>query len=218
MKVDVRVMFFLLLLAALWTGNRISAKAQAFVAPSAPEVRTDLNFKLYLPKFPLTPDGQRFDYQPEAPANSASSNFRAEKLPPPPLLKDRTSRLLLASINKKLGIRYKFYGTDDRGYDCSGFVWRVFQDVGKKFTRTRVRELWKQLPDAVGPETSKLGTLVFFKGLKHMGIVRDGNSFYHSSRSKGVVLSTFDGYWGKRVKGFRRAPGSTVGDPANAGN
>lgn len=211
-------MFLLLLLAALWIENQISAKAQAFSAPSAPEKRTDLNFKLYLPKFPLTPDGRRFDYQPAAPMNSTTARFRAENLPPAPTLKDRTSRLLLASINKKIGIRYKFFGTDDRGYDCSGFVWRVFQEAGRKFTRTRVRELWKELPDAVGQETTQFGTLVFFKGLKHMGIVRDGNTFYHSSRSKGVVLSTFGGYWGKRVKGFRRAPSSVIGDPVNAGN
>ena len=203
-------MFFLLLLAALWIGNRISAKAQA---DSAPNVRTNLNFKLYLPNLPLAPDGRKSVYQPAIP-----SSFHGEKLPPPPLLKDRTSRLLLAAINKKIGIRYKFYGTDDRGYDCSGFVWRVFQDAGKKFTRTRVRELWKQLPDASGNETGKFGTLVFFKGLKHMGIVRDRKSFYHSSRSRGVILSSFDGYWGQRVKGFRRAPGSAVGEPLNSGN
>jgi len=218
MKKVVRVMFLLLLLAALWIENRISVKAQAFIAPSAPEKRTDLNFKLYLPKFPLTPDGRRFDYQPAAPSNPAPARFRAENLPSAPKIKDRTSRLLLASINKKIGIRYKFYGTDDRGYDCSGFVWRVFQEAGTKFTRTRVREFWKQLPDAKGQETTQFGTLVFFKGLKHMGIVRDANSFYHSSRSKGVVLSTFDGYWGKRVKGFRRAPSSIVGEPINSGN
>jgi len=220
-------MFFLLLLAALWIENRISVKAQAFIAPSAPsapeERRTDLNFKLYLPKFPLTPDGRRFDYQPAAPANSSPAvstrpRFSAESSPPPPNLKDRNSRLLLASIKKKIGIRYKFYGTDDRGYDCSGFVWRVFQESGTKFTRTRVRELWKQLPNAVGPETTQFGTLVFFKGLKHMGIVRDANTFYHSSRSKGVVLSSFGEYWGKRVKGFRRAPRSSISEPINSGN
>jgi cell wall-associated NlpC family hydrolase len=208
MKKVVRVMFFMLLLAALWIENRISAKAQA---DSAPKVISNLNFSLYVPELPLTPGRRRT-------VSSVPTNFREENLPPAPMLNTRSSKLLHAAIKKRIGIPYRFYGVDDRGYDCSGFVWRVFQDAGAKFTRTRVRELWKQLPDAVGPERSQFGTLVFFKGLKHVGIVRDANSFYHSSRSKGVILSSFDGYWGKRIKGFRRAPSSILAEPINSGN
>jgi cell wall-associated NlpC family hydrolase len=211
-----RVMFLLLLLATVWFENQIGAQAQADSAPnaSAPNAVVDLNFSLYIPKLPLTPDGREPDYRPRR----VTSNFLAERPPRPRMIKDPTSKLLLVAIKKRLGIPYRFYGADDRGYDCSGFVWRVFQDAGAKFTRTRVKELWKQLPDAKGKETGKFGTLVFFKGLKHVGIVRDDNSFYHSSRSKGVTLSTYDGYWGKRVKGFRRAPSTTTTEPINSGN
>ena len=118
---------------------------------------------------------------------------------------DPTSALRSA-ILKRLGIRYRFYGTDDSGYDCSGFVWRVFQDAGADFQRVAARSLWQQLPEAQGDETKQFGTLVFFNDLKHVGIVRDANTFFHASTSKGVTVSEFAGYWEKRVTGFRRAP------------
>lgn len=124
----------------------------------------------------------------------------------PLIFTNETTALLYQAINKRIGIRYKFFGTDDRGYDCSGFVWRVFQDAGSSFDRVAARTLWGQLPEATVEETSQFGTLVFFNGLKHVGIVRDAFTFYHSSRSQGVTLSTFTGYWGSRITGYRRAP------------
>src|SRR5262245_61435462 len=95
--------------------------------------------------------------------------------------------MLRSAILDKLGIRYRFYGTDDNGYDCSGFVWRVFQDAGIDFQRVAARSLWNQLPEAVGDETKQFGTLVFFNDLKHVGIVRDAETFYHASTTKGVT-------------------------------
>ncbi len=133
--------------------------------------------------------------------------FRYDFLPPPFVFANDTSALLENAIAKRLGIRYRFYGVDDRGYDCSGFVWRVFSEAGADFERVAARTLWRQLPEAKGEETRQFGTLVFFNGLKHIGIVRDADSFYHASRSQGVRLSYFTGYWGRRVTGFRRAPG-----------
>ena len=49
-------------------------------------------------------------------------------------------------------------------------------------------------------------TLVFFEGLSHVGIVRDGYSFYHASTSQGVTRSFYSGYWGDKVIGYRRVP------------
>lgn len=119
---------------------------------------------------------------------------------------NETNALLYREITKRLGVRYRFYGTDDRGYDCSGFVWKVFQSAGSEFERVAARSLWHQLPEATEEEKGQFGTLIFFNGLKHVGIVRDAKSFYHASRSHGVTLSTLDGYWGERITGYRRAP------------
>ena len=132
--------------------------------------------------------------------------FYPELLAPPLMFADGASAALYRAITIRLGMRYRFFGTDDRGYDCSGFVWRVFQDAGADFERVAARVLWNQLPEARGEEINRFGTLVFFNGLKHVGIVRDGLSFYHASRREGVTLSSFAGYWSSRITGYRRAP------------
>jgi cell wall-associated NlpC family hydrolase len=138
-------------------------------------------------------------------------------LAPPLILADGASAALYQAITKRLGVRYRFFGTDDRGYDCSGFVWRVFQDAGANFERAAARALWNQLPEAVGEETNQFGTLVFFNSLRHVGIVRDTFTFYHASRSQGVILSSFAGYWGSRITGYRRAPISGAQAPPKMG-
>jgi hypothetical protein len=132
--------------------------------------------------------------------------LRQDHVLPPLIFTHDMAAMLENAISKRLGIRYRFYGKDDRGYDCSGFVWRVFQDAGADFERVAARTLWRQLPEASHEDTKRFGTLVFFNGLKHVGIVRDAYSFYHASRSQGVTVSFFDGYWGRRVTGYRRAP------------
>jgi len=145
-----------------------------------------------------------------APADGFSRSF---SLSPKLHSRNRSSRrneeieaLLYGAIQDRLGAPYRSNGTDDRGYDCSGFVWRVFQDAGIDLSRTSARSLWEMLPEATGEEETQFGTLVFFRGLSHVGIVRDGYSFYHASTSQGVVRSFYSGYWGERVIGFRRVP------------
>jgi cell wall-associated NlpC family hydrolase len=120
-------------------------------------------------------------------------------------LTERKLRGLEKEIIARLGAPYRTAGIDDRGYDCSGFVWRVFHEAGVEFERSSTRRLWEILPEATGRERAKFGTLVFFRGLNHVGIVRDENTFYHVSSSQGVVLSEYSGYWEERLVGFRSA-------------
>ena len=112
---------------------------------------------------------------------------------------------LQQAVNSKIGTPYRSGGTDDRGYDCSGFVWRVLNDAGIQIERSSARNLWAALPEASIQERGQFGTLVFFNGLGHVGLVRDEHTFYHASSSQGVVLSRFADYWGSRIVGFRRA-------------
>ena len=112
---------------------------------------------------------------------------------------------LQQAVNSKMGAPYRWGGTDDRGYDCSGFVWRALNDAGIQIERSSARDLYAALPEASAQERGQFGTLVFFNGLSHVGIVRDEHTFYHSSSSQGVVLARFADYWGSRIVGFRRA-------------
>ena len=111
---------------------------------------------------------------------------------------------LLQSIQTKIGIPYRYGSDGPTSYDCSGLVWSVFGDAGFNFERTSARTLWQNSEPVEGDDKYKFGTLVFFNGLGHIGIVADANGFYHASSSQGVTYSTFAGYWGKRIVGFRR--------------
>jgi peptidoglycan endopeptidase LytE len=127
-----------------------------------------------------------------------------------PIYTNEIESSLNVAISDRLGLPYRWAGTDDNGYDCSGFVWRVFREAGIDFDRTSTRILWQRLPEATQEEYARFGTLVFFggpQGLDHVGIVRDAQSFYHASNSQGVTMSLFDSfdkYWRNRIIGYRR--------------
>lgn len=108
------------------------------------------------------------------------------------------------AIKSRYGIPYRYGSTGPYSYDCSGFVWAAFQEAGINFTRSSAASLWNQSQPVEGDERFKYGTLVFFNGLGHVGIVADENGFYHASSSKGITYSTFAGYWENRIVGFRR--------------
>lgn len=203
MKTAIRLLLCVSLFAPIWLTVSLSAKAQI----SVDVLKRPANEKtaLQLPQLPQLPTKL-----PETEYVNFTSlvfpAFRPTLIAPPMLFNDEKAAMLFQAISQKLGIRYRFFGTDDRGYDCSGFVWRVFQDAGSTFDRVAARTLWDQLPEATAEEITQFGTLVFFNDLRHVGIVKDAVSFYHSSRSEGVTLSNFAGYWESRITGYRRAP------------
>ena len=113
---------------------------------------------------------------------------------------------LYNSIQSKLGIPYLYGSMGPNRYDCSSFVWKVFQEAGIPFTRTSARTFWNEFEPVYGDDRFKFGTLVFFNKLGHVGIVADENGFYQASSSKGITYSKFAGYWEKRIVGYRRIP------------
>lgn len=115
-------------------------------------------------------------------------------------------RSMLTAIEERLGTPYRMGTEGPYRYDCSGFVWSVFQQAGVPFERTSARSLWNTFAVPTEEEKYQFGTLVFFNNLHHVGIVADENGFYHASTSRGVVYSRFDDYWTKRLVGFRRVP------------
>lgn len=118
----------------------------------------------------------------------------------------RFDKLLINAIDERLGSRYVWGAAGPYVFDCSGFVWSSFQEVGVDFTRGSARTYWSRFAPAREDEKFKFGTLVFFNGLTHVGIVADENGFYHASRHKGVVYQAWNKYYLSRVDGFRRVP------------
>lgn len=115
-------------------------------------------------------------------------------------------RMMLAAIEQRYGVPYRMGATGPNRYDCSGFVWSVFQQAGVGFERTSARSFWQEFDAPTEGEKFKFGTLVFFNNLRHVGIVADENGFFHASSSRGVVYARFGDYWMKRITGFRRIP------------
>lgn len=113
---------------------------------------------------------------------------------------------LMAAIDQRLGSRYRWGATGPNRFDCSGFVWSIFQATGITFERASARNLFARFEPAPVEEQFKFGTLVFFSGLTHVGVVADERGFYHASRRHGVIYSEFSEYWMKRIDGFRRVP------------
>jgi peptidoglycan endopeptidase LytE len=120
------------------------------------------------------------------------------------------NQMMMSAIDTRIGAPYVYGTQGPRVFDCSGFVWSVFQSAGVNFERGSARDFWVNFSPVSEDEKYKFGTLVFFNNLKHVGIVADENGFYHASTSQGVTYSTFNGYWGSRITGFRRVPVSAL--------
>jgi cell wall-associated NlpC family hydrolase len=134
------------------------------------------------------------------PTNSAPSNYAGNQS------LAAFNQRLMGAMQSRIGIPYHYGSDGPKSYDCSGLVWSVFQSAGLPFTRTSAGSYYRTFEPVYGDERYKFGTLVFFNGLGHVGIVIDQNTFYHASQSKGVTFSKFEGYWAKRIVGFRRIP------------
>lgn len=143
----------------------------------------------------------------DAAKESKHIHDRATEATPNGVLRDRGFQAqLLAAIESHLGASYRFNTTGPGTFDCSGLVWRAFQDIGINFQRGPARSYWATFKAPPQDEQFKFGTLVFFSGLTHVGIVADEKGFYHSARHGGVMYSPFNDYWLSRIDGFRIVP------------
>jgi peptidoglycan endopeptidase LytE len=115
-------------------------------------------------------------------------------------------QLMTVAIDQRLGSPYVWGATGPSAFDCSGFVWSIYQSAGIDFERGSARTLWSRFSAPAPGEQYKFGTLVFFSNLAHVGVVADEHGFYHASRHHGVVYSPFNDYWLARIDGFRQVP------------
>jgi cell wall-associated NlpC family hydrolase len=110
------------------------------------------------------------------------------------------------TAEKHLGRPYVWGAVGLKSFDCSGFIWRVMAENGILVKRTTARKLYMSLPRTQKGGSYDSGALVFFDNLKHVGLVKDRESFYHAQVSIGTNLSAFDPYWRHKICGFRRLP------------
>lgn len=129
------------------------------------------------------------------------------QLPADAPLSDRVA----ATAEATLGQPYVWAGAAPGGFDCSGLVQWVYNQVGMRVPRTVVEQL------AAGKKVDetglKAGDLVTFKntyrqGLSHVGIYLGSNRFVHAAdEAHGVTVSNIkDEYWKPRFHQAVRLP------------
>lgn len=126
---------------------------------------------------------------------------------PPPNGRLSDSITVIAQLNEQLtqwrGTPYRYGGTTRRGVDCSGFVWLTFRDrFGLQLPRTTAAQT--DIGTRISTRDLLPGDLVFFKtgsgenGL-HVGIYDTDNQFIHASTSQGVIRSSLNNVYWKKV-------------------
>lgn len=123
-----------------------------------------------------------------------------------------TGNAIVDSASKYMGVPYVWAGTSPKGFDCSGFVFYVFQENGYKTNRTAAA-LYKD-GSAVDRSQLQAGDIIcFYNGgysyIGHVGIYIGNNQFIHASSGGGKVVidSLSTAYYNNHYYGARRIAG-----------
>ncbi|WP_422121994.1 LysM peptidoglycan-binding domain-containing protein [Planococcus sp. X10-3] len=138
-------------------------------------------------------------------STTAPSQTTPVSNPAPPAATDTVGKIV--AMGKSLvGTPYVWGGSTASGFDCSGFIYHVYNQAGIKVPRTNTTGYDARSYDISSPQ---VGDLVFFEntyrpGISHMGIYIGNNQFVHAGGDKVQVTSLNDSYWGKHFSGFKR--------------
>ena len=98
-----------------------------------------------------------------------------------------------------LGTPYRLGGDTERGIDCSGFAYQLYDKVFNTVIGNNSRNIFSMV-NPINKEELKEGDLVFFKinsrAISHVGVYLGDNKFAHASSSRGVMISNLnEPYW-----------------------
>ena len=119
----------------------------------------------------------------------------------------QASSLVLDVAKSVMGVPYVWGGSTLSGFDCSGFIYYVFNKSGKSIGRYSAAGYFDRSYYVDKPQP---GDLVFFantykKGISHMGIYLGNNQFYHADEKRGVSISSLDNpYYKAHFDSFKR--------------
>jgi cell wall-associated NlpC family hydrolase len=118
-------------------------------------------------------------------------------------------RLLLDDAINFLHVPYLWGGATPQGFDCSGFIYYMFQKHGIPAVRTTSKELY-----ATGVSVSQAnlqpGDLMFFAiaspgVIDHVGFYLGNGQFLSATRSAGIYPQNLtSSYWGPKYMGAKR--------------
>lgn len=118
---------------------------------------------------------------------------------------------LVSTAKSLIGVPYLYAGTTSKGFDCSGFIYYVFNHAGNDLDRLSSAGYYDH-STSVSKSQARVGDLVFFKdtddsfkGISHLGIYLGNNDFIHASSSDGVTISDLESkYYQDHYAGIRR--------------
>ncbi len=120
----------------------------------------------------------------------------------------RKTQMLLSLARQYLGVPYVWAGRSPGGFDCSGFITFVFDQLGYGLPRMADGQYEVGIP--VPRQALRPGDLVFFEtyepGPSHVGIYLGNEQFIHASSGAGYVTVTpmSNPYHRDRYLGARR--------------
>lgn len=117
---------------------------------------------------------------------------------------------MMSNTLRYIGVPYRWGGTSPTsGFDCSGFVYFMFQSHGINMNRTTSSQLFT-MGVPVDRSLIQPGDLVFFSlsvfgQVSHVGFYLGDGKFISALSSKGIYIQSFNTtYWGSRYLGARR--------------
>ncbi len=119
--------------------------------------------------------------------------------------KTNSTDVLISLAKSKLGSPYVYSKTGPNSFDCSGFVYYIFNENDISIPRTSIAQ--SKIGTKINKNEIKKGDLVFFdtslKGqVNHSGIYLGDGKFIHASSGKanGVTISDIDGWYKDKFK------------------
>lgn len=111
---------------------------------------------------------------------------------------------LITNAKKYLNVPYAWGGSNPNGFDCSGFVYYIYNQSGKSLTRTNAVGYYNLSTKTTNP---KVGDIVFFKntyaaGITHLGIYMGNGMFIHAGGDKVQISSVNESYWKSHFAGY----------------